>query len=143
MNAFNNAQYRTARGTYYVTQKHCCGAGPFLAGSGSGYFFHRLPALAPVPIKSRLSTISKKMLYNIPCSLLEIFNFLLSITGSFFQINIETSERISFRISSVLSKVEPEPGAGPSHRLRLHNTAQKGIPQKLTDKLSIELDRIN
>ena len=29
------------------------------------------------------------------------------------------TERISFRISSVLSKVKLEPGAGPSHRLWL------------------------
>ena len=32
---------------------------------------------------------------------------------------LEKTKRISFRISSVLSKVDPEPGAGPSHRLRL------------------------
>ena len=34
---------------------------------------------------------------------------------------LEQMKRISFRISSVLSKVEPEPGAGarPLHRLRL------------------------
>ena len=30
----------------------------------------------------------------------------------------EQTKRISFRISYVLSKVEPEPGAGPLHRLR-------------------------
>ena len=34
---------------------------------------------------------------------------------------LERTEKISLRISSVLSKVEPETGAGPSHRL--HNTA--------------------
>ena len=32
---------------------------------------------------------------------------------------LEKTKRISFRISFVLSKVEPEPGAGPLHRLRL------------------------
>ena len=32
---------------------------------------------------------------------------------------LEQTKRTSFRISSVLSKVEPKPGAGPSHRLRL------------------------
>ena len=32
---------------------------------------------------------------------------------------LKRMERISLRISSVLSKVEPEPGARPSHRLRL------------------------
>ena len=31
---------------------------------------------------------------------------------------LKRTERISFRISFVLSKVEPEPGAGPSHRLQ-------------------------
>ena len=31
---------------------------------------------------------------------------------------LERTEKISFRISSLLSKVEPEPGAGPSNRLR-------------------------
>ena len=34
---------------------------------------------------------------------------------------LERTKRISFRISSVSSKVEPEPGAGPSHRLRTPN----------------------
>ena len=33
----------------------CCGAGPFLTGSGSRYFFS--PAPAPAPIKSRLWAI--------------------------------------------------------------------------------------
>ena len=32
---------------------------------------------------------------------------------------LEQAKRILFRISSVLSKVEPEPGAGPSHWLQL------------------------
>ena len=31
----------------------------------------------------------------------------------------ELTKRISLRISTVLSKVEPEPGAGPLHRLQL------------------------
>ena len=31
---------------------------------------------------------------------------------------LEQTKRMSFRISSVLSKVEPEPGVGPLHRLR-------------------------
>ena len=35
---------------------------------------------------------------------------------------LKRTERISFRISSVLSKVEPGAGAGPSHRLRPKST---------------------
>ena len=35
---------------------------------------------------------------------------------------LERTKRIPFRISSLSSKVEPEPGAGPSYRLRLRNT---------------------
>ena len=35
---------------------------------------------------------------------------------------LKRTERISFRIYFVLSKVEPEPGAGPSHRLRPKST---------------------
>ena len=34
----------------------------------------------------------------------------------------ELTKRISLRISTVLSKVEPEPGAGPLHRLRPKST---------------------
>ena len=39
---------------------------------------------------------------------------------------LEQTKRIpvSFRISSKLSKVEPEPGAGPSHRLRFRLAPQ-------------------
>ena len=48
----------------------------------------------------------------------------------------ERTKRISLRISHVLSKVEPETGAGPSHRLR--NTGPTGPtgPTGLTSKVS-------
>ena len=56
--------------TSYIGQVQCCGAGPFL--SGSGFFF----STAPAPIKSRLSAI-KISFDNIPPSLLEKFHLLL------------------------------------------------------------------
>ena len=36
---------------------------------------------------------------------------------------LKQTKSIAFRISSVLSKVEPEPGAGPSHRLQPKSTS--------------------
>ena len=40
---------------------------------------------------------------------------------------LEQTKRISFRISYVLSKVEPEPGAGPLHRLRPESTGSGAL----------------
>ena len=47
---------------------------------------------------------------------------------------LQQTKRISFRISSVLSKVEPEPGAGagPSHRLRPKSTGSGTLRKMLT-----------
>ena len=53
---------------------------------------------------------------------------------------LEQTKRISFRISSVLSKVEPKlgAGAGPSHRLRPAPTgsATKVLTKKQLQELS-------
>ena len=44
---------------------------------------------------------------------------------------LEQTKKISFRISSVLSKVEPEPGAGASNRLRLRNSGTDETKNKV------------
>ena len=74
------------------------------------------PATDPAPSKSRHSTIKKKFGQH-PTFLARtnsfIFNY--SITGSFLirlKTMLERTKKISFRISSILSKVEPESGAG-------------------------------
>ena len=65
---------------------------------------------------------------------------------------LKRTERISFRISSVLSKVEPEPGAGPSHQLRpestgsgrfrLHNTGKKRTMRGQTENKPARLQSL-
>ena len=109
----------------------CCGDGPFLIGSG---FFS--PALAPAPdqapIKSRLSTTRIYFFNNIPPSLLEKIYLFLSICSLNSLLSMwEWTKRISFKISSVSSNMEPEPdlhnGSSSNQKnpppLRLRNTA--------------------
>ena len=98
--------------------------------------FSPAPALAPAPLKTRLSTIKKNFFFNDgPPSLLEKNHLVLSICFliSIFSV-FDQTKTISFRISSVLSKVEPEPGAGPSHRLQLR---PKSTGSATLDKLLI------
>ena len=46
---------------------------------------------------------------------------------------LKRTERIAFRMSSVFSKVEPEPGAAPAHRRRLHGPPEANGVHQVVD----------